>query len=109
MNLEPAEYIQLDLFPAEVSPLERTNPEIRAIVSDTHFYVFEDTLEGPQATEKYELVSFDGKPSTGYTVETTEGVFHIIRQQNCGCGSRLRGFHPFAGVPHISQTSRKKV
>jgi hypothetical protein len=30
---------------------------------------------------------------------TSNHAFLITRAPNCGCGSRIRGLYPFAGVP----------
>jgi hypothetical protein len=95
-----ARHIKLDLFPATVS-VDGTvvYDEVKAIVTDSTFYIFEDTLEGPTYTKEEVLVSFEGTNKTGYTVVTEQGTYHVIRHLGCACGSRLRGVHPFSGVP----------
>lgn len=106
-----AHHIKLDLFPAVVSEatvkdgLRRITAEgtdNRVIVTDSHLYVFRDGSEAPDAYIVESIDTFLGSTNNGYTVVTSEGtVYHVIRAVSCGCGSRLRGFHPFPGIPYV--------
>lgn len=111
IDVEPADYIQLDIFPGELYLDTKEGAPIgdqyRIIVTNNYLYVIEDTINGPQPTIKSPISSFEGTNKIGYTVDTPDGVYYVKRAQNCGCGSRLRGIHPFAGVPFISQLSKK--
>lgn len=115
LDVEPAGFIWIDLFPAKVSvpadPLAAFQPaheEYRVIVTDNYFYILDDTIDGPAVIIKEPLVEFDGFNTTGYTVTTTIGnTYFFIRAENCGCGSRIRGIHPFAGVPFVARNQRK--
>src|SRR4029453_6425121 len=113
IDVEPANFIWIDLFPAEVhaggeNEPPMTDQEQRVIVTDNHFYVIADTLDGPQAVIKEPLVEFDGSNKTGYTVTTTlENTYYFKRAANCGCGTRLRGIFPFDGVPQAPRNIRK--
>jgi hypothetical protein len=111
IDVEPAQYLQLDIFPASVFPGGEENPslgdELRAIVTDNYFYVIHDTISGPQLLIKEALVLFEGSNKTGYTVTTEESKYFVKRALNCGCGSRVRGIHPFPGVPHIAHLNKK--
>lgn len=98
-DLPRPEFIQLDLFPASVNDM---GEELRVIVTDSVFYVFDETLTGPEAVIQEPLVSFEGTNITGYTVVTETNTYAVARALNCGCGSRLRGIHPFPGVPHAA-------
>lgn len=108
IDVEPANYINLDLFPAKVesSIFKPLHEEYRVIVTDNYLYVIDDTIDGPAPIVREPLLSFEGDNKIGYTVETELGTVHIQRALNCGCGSRLRGIHPFAGVPHRARTTR---
>lgn len=109
-NVRPANFISLDLFPAKVSSeggsFVPTHEEYRVIVTDNSFYVFDDNGFSPTDIVSDLLVSFDGDNKTGYTVTTETDVYHIERALNCGCGSRLRGIHPFAGVPYAARKQK---
>lgn len=110
----PANYIWLDLFPARITVpadpwagFQPAHEEYRVIVTDAHFYILDDTLEGPQAIVTEPLTDFSGSHKEGYTVITEAGTYRVERALNCGCGSRLRGIYPFAGVPLQAQSIRK--
>lgn len=103
IEVQPANIVYLDLFPAKietVADFPTPHEEFRVIVTDAHFYIIDDTIDGPKAVLTTEYVEFAGNNKEGYTVVTNERVFKITRANNCGCGSRIRGLHPFAGVPH---------
>ena len=113
IDVEPASFIWIDLFPAMVSvggenekPMD--DQELKVIVTDNYFYVIGDTLEGPAAIIKEPLESFDGSNKVGYTVTTSlNNTYYFRRADNCGCGTRLRGIFPFPGVPLAARNIRK--
>jgi hypothetical protein len=110
LNVFPAAYINLDLFPAKITTVdgvfEPKHEEYRVIVTDNYLYIIDDMPEGPECILTEPLVSFEGTNKTGYTVVSGNHAFLIQRALNCGCGSRLRGLHPFAGVPFVSQLGK---
>lgn len=106
---QPALYLQLDLFPATVTSESLTEPfpngDKRVIITDSHLYVFTDGVENVNILVQKPITSVSGSTLSGYEVETEDGMrYHIIRVASCGCGSRLRGFHPFPGVPYAPIT-----
>lgn len=105
LDVEPAQYINLDLFPAKVEEegFVPAHEEYRVIVTDNYLYVINDSPNGPYLAVKEPLVKFVSLGKGAYTVQTEHDTYTIERALNCGCGSRLRGLHPFAGVPFISQ------
>lgn len=111
VEIFPAEYIQLDSFPttvtATVNGEETKFPgnEYRTIVTDNRLYVLEDSPEGPTAVVNEPLETFSGDYKAGFTAVTDSGTYLIVREANCGCGSRLRGYHPFLMVPHQARIS----
>jgi hypothetical protein len=112
IDVEPADFIWIDLFPAAVSIGNSEQPpiseELRVIVTNNYFYVIDDTIDGPAAIIKEPLADFDGSNKTGYTVITSSGQeYYFIRATNCGCGSRIRGIFPFPGVPFVARSERK--
>lgn len=125
LDTEPAKYIRLDLFPADVYEIiETTNEdstdesvelevttehefmakELRVIVTDNYFYAIIDTINGPDFMVKEPLLSLSGSSREGYTVTTETSSYYIKRSTDCGCGSRLRSIHPFRGVPYVAKT-----
>lgn len=103
IDVFPANEVWLDLFPAKVydetQEFVAAHEEYRVIVTDTYFYVIDDTIEGPKAIIAEPMVSFSGTNKTGYVVYTEYRHYTFGRAPNCGCGSRIRGLFPFAGIP----------
>ena len=106
-------YIRLDLFPANVSVVDdgQTRPpgtdRARVVLTNRDLYVFLDSPEGPACTVSGAIEDAYGDNRNGYTVQLDDGsTFFITRSNNCGCGSRLRGFRPFPGV---SQRASSKL
>lgn len=101
LDVEPAEYVRLDLFPCIVTGPETTlGPESRVILTDNHLYVIVDAPKGPELALKEPFEGpLEGNLHNGYQI----GPYSITKQVSCGCGSRLRGIFPFLGVPY--QTS----
>lgn len=109
LDVEPAAFWYLDLFPASVQESGSViGEEFRVIVTDNHFYVLEEIGTGPALFIKEPLESFEGTNKTGYTVTAGGRQFFIQRAANCGCGSRLRGVSVFPGVPHESHLPKPK-
>lgn len=113
MELRPATFIRLDLFPAQV--FEISNPhdagflgdQLRAIITNDSIYLFAEGTTGPKLTYENYISEFSGSNKTGYTVTTPDDkIFEIQRAKHCGCGSALRAFFPFPGVPFMSQIAR---
>lgn len=105
--LSKPSYIRLDLFPAYVSNVvdgSKQSPftdRARVIITDRDFYVFLDSSSGPACEISGVVYDASGDNRAGYTVELDdETVYSVSRSSNCGCGSRLRGFTPFPGVPY---------
>lgn len=98
-----AAFIRLDLFPAEALVAGERFTPARVIVTDDTLYVYMDGQGGPRVAYETRLEDFTGRRTIGYTVTAADGQeVAINRASGCGCGSRLRGFHPFVGVPHIA-------
>lgn len=103
IDVQPANAVWLDLFPAKITTVEGlfepSHEEYRVIVTDTYFYIIDDTIDGPKAILTEPTVNYEGSNKIGYTVTTPDQIFLISRAPNCGCGSRIRGIFPFPGVP----------
>lgn len=100
---KPAKFIRLDLFPAKIvnkQSMDILGEEFRVIITNDHMYFFIDGGDHPIIHSDYILSEFEKIPKVGYSVETDSQSFEITRASNCGCGSGLRGFYPFLGVPY---------
>ena len=108
IEVEPAEYLWIDLFPADITkPDGEVMGEVRVIVTNDRMYVLDDMVEGPQVVLSEPLTEFGGSHKEGYTVATEEGTYAFSRSPKCGCGSRVRGVQPFPGVPFVARKLRK--
>lgn len=105
LNLHQASHIKLDWFPLNITKDGKaflpSNADYRVIVTDSHFYVLSDGLDGPKTDVSEKLVSFEGNHRDGFTIVTEEATYFAVKAESCGCGSQIRGFHPYLGVPHV--------
>jgi len=97
LDVEPASFILLDLFPCTVvSPQGDVVDDSRVIVTDNHFYAIVDAPRGPELAVKEPLLEeYSGSLLDGYQVNGHQ----ITKKSSCACGSRLRSLFPFLGVP----------
>lgn len=100
------QYLRFNLFPLAVDVnneqghLINSYPNTRAIVTDEAVFVYTDGVNGPETSFTDRLEDFSGNATDGWTVNTTDGyTLSIKRSDGCGCGSRLKGYNPFPGVP----------
>ena len=108
LQTDPANYVWEDIFPAtiESEAFQPTHEEYRVIITDSHFYIMDDTINGPDFIFRSPLQDLSGHRKSGLTVVTDAGTFIVRRATNCGCGSRLRGIYPFSGGPFQGPTTR---
>jgi hypothetical protein len=107
-DLQPAEYVYLDLFPADVVETIDDVPlgdELRVVVTENYLYVLRDTPDGPEMLSQEPLRDFSGTNKTGYTIETVFNRYYVKRAPNCGCGAALRGITLFPGAVYVRPTS----
>lgn len=103
---KPAEFIRLDLFPTKIVDTfsgKNLGEEFRVIITNDHVYFFIDGGVSPKIFFDAPLVDFSKEVKIGYIVETEDNIYEISRASNCGCGTSLRGFYPFLGVPYRRQ------
>lgn len=100
------QFIRFNLFPLHVTVTNSEGEQIfentatRTFVTDEDVLVYADGAQGPIVAFEDRLEDFTGNASNGWTVLTSEGnTVSISRSSGCGCGSRLKGFNPFPGVP----------
>lgn len=100
-------FIRFNLFPVSITvndsegnPIKAHNAA-RAFVTDDEVIVYVDDTNGPSVFYNDRLEDFSGDATVGWTVLTSEEhTLHLKRSGGCGCGSRLKGFNPFPGVPY---------
>lgn len=98
--------VRLKVMPAEVNITNEEKNEsafygkTSVYVTNRGIHIFVDTPNGPAEDYTSLLTDFSGRSTTGWTATTDDGdVIEFKRSQGCLCGSRLRGFDPFPGVP----------
>lgn len=100
------QFIRFNLFPVSVDVTDKDgNPVLhhnttRGIVTDDEVLIYVDDANGPSVFFTDRLEAFSGNAQTGWTAETTdEYTVTMLRSNGCGCGSRLKGYNPFPGIP----------
>lgn len=98
--------VRFKLVPATVTitneeaGTELTLPKTLIYVTNRGIHVYVDSFDGPVLEYQSLLDDFDGRATTGWTATTDDGdVIEFKRASGCLCGSRLRSFDPFPGVP----------
>lgn len=71
--------------------------EAKIIIGDANYYIYQETIDGPTLIEEGPIYDYDRNTLTLITDTTT---YHLIKSGGCGCGSRLKHFNPFFGVPY---------
>jgi hypothetical protein len=99
--------VRTDVYPATVQFSFWTNPyaKTRAILTADRALILVDGGNGSGAAVLYEGRLEDvAIPDRRHVVATTaEGEITISRAGGCGCGSRLRGYRPFARVVRMEK------
>jgi hypothetical protein len=103
------QFMRFSLFPLEATVTDANgnviheHPKTRVVVTDDEVYVYTDDPAGKEKavvlfTDR--INDFEGNAVEGWTVETVDDyVVTFRRSGGCSCGSRLKGFDPFPGLP----------
>lgn len=100
---EDVRYINFEVFPASYTFTANGHTfgnQMKVIVTDSHVVVFVDKDVVQFVTK---LISFEKKSYKLYVIQTESGEITVTREDNCGCGNQLRGFHPYVGIAHTAQ------
>lgn len=76
----------------------------RVIVTDEHVVVAKDGEKGPQIVfrETYEtFLKAEKSDSDSFVVTSSGKMLAFKKDRGCGCGSRLRGWNPYATLASI--------
>jgi hypothetical protein len=102
------QFMRFSLFPLEVAVYAHgeelwSHPKSRVVVTDDEVYAY---IDDPAGKEKAvigftdRINDFSGNAVDGWEVETVDGsIVSFRRSGGCSCGSRLKGFDPFPGLP----------
>ena len=102
-----AEFIRFSLFPLHVVVTDADGEQTfehhksKVVITDDEAYVYIDGQGGQiEIAVQDRLLDFSGTAKTGWVATTEDGLtINIERSASCSCGSRLKGFNPFPGVP----------
>jgi len=98
---EDVQYINFQVFPASytLESGETFGNEYKVIATNEWLIVYSDknVVQSVMKLESFEKLSYKE-----YTVQTDVGSIVVRREDNCGCGNQLRGFHPYQGIPYIA-------
>lgn len=69
-----------------------------AIVND-RIHVVVDSPEGPRLVFREQIVQYERTPDKTHHAVTAKGkILSFFKDENCGCGSRLRSWNPFGAI-----------
>ena len=98
-----------DLFPAKITlsdatgKVHRTVEAVRLVITEDTIFIAGDSHKGPTLIfrEKYstEDLQLDKSRDADSRVTTINGKVLVFKKdQNCGCGSKLRSWNPYNTV-----------
>jgi len=91
-------FIRNSLYPMTIrSNDEILYTEVKIIIGDTHYYIYDETIDGPTLVEEGAVYDYSRE---SLTLTTETATYHLSKSGGCGCGSRLKFFNPFFGVPY---------
>ncbi len=76
----------------------------RVVVFNSKIHVAVDSPEGPKVVFREALIEYfkDATGNSHHAVTESGKIIVFDRDNNCGCGSRLRSWNPFGG--HLGAT-----
>jgi hypothetical protein len=66
----------------------------RAVVIENTLLIAQDSPEGPQVIFREQVQEMSNEGKTTHILTDSGKIIAILRDDNCGCGSRLRGWNP---------------
>ena len=106
------QFLRFSLFPIHAEVVDGSGEKhyehykTRTIVTDDEVFVY---IDGPSGQVEVgftdRLIDFQGNAREGWTATTEDGyTVSLSRVSSCSCGSRLKGYNPFPGVPIQAMT-----
>lgn len=102
-DLHPVKHIVHELFPARiVAGPEYLGTGFKVFITDLTLSIWEEGGADPILKYEGAYDTLEGTRKDGLSLSIDDEMYYIVRDDHCGCGSRLRGFNPFKGVPRIA-------
>lgn len=109
---------RIDIFPAVIklapagsledfSTLETTGPapegtrkldRCRAVVLNDILMIALDSPTGPELVFKELIIEDSHEGKTSHLLTKSGKIIAVTKDENCGCGSRLRSWSPYGGI-----------
>lgn len=91
-------FIRNALFPVTIRSDDNIlYSEVKIIIGDVNYYIYQETIDGPTLVEEGAVYDYSRE---NLTLVTESETYYISKSGGCGCGSRLKHFNPFFGVPY---------
>lgn len=82
----------------DAPPRTRRVDRSRAVVIQDTLVIAQDSPEGPQVVFKEQVQEISHEGKTTHILTVSGKIIAIKRDDNCGCGSRLRGWNPYGSA-----------
>lgn len=94
-------FVRVMVFPARVAFSDGTvHTDVKAVVTDDEMYLYGSNMHGVTIIYRGDLIDAERTERAGYNITLEGGITaSIMRDGGCGCGSRLRSYNPFPGLP----------
>ena len=70
----------------------------RAVVIDGVLIIAQDSPEGPAVVFKEKIEGMTQEGKTSHILTVSGKIIALTKDDNCGCGSRLRGWNPMGSA-----------
>ena len=74
----------------------------RVVILNDLILIAQDAPEGPRVIFKERVEAFQNEKKTTHVLTVSGKILVVNKDDNCGCGSRLRGWNPYGSI--ISST-----
>jgi hypothetical protein len=70
----------------------------RAVIIDDVLIIAQDSPEGPKVVFQEEVAEVSQEKKTSHVLTVSGKIIAVTKDDNCGCGSRLRGWNPYGSA-----------
>lgn len=87
----------------DAPPGTRKLDRCRAVIVQEALYVAVDSPTGPELVFKEKITEQHHEKKISHVRTVSGKIIVITKDENCGCGSRLRGWNPFGSLISSSE------
>ena len=70
----------------------------RAVIIDDVLIIAQDSPEGPKVVFQEKVAEVSQEKKTSHVLTVSGKIIAVTKDDNCGCGSRLRGWNPYGSA-----------